>query len=137
VPSSLAFSPSALPVSPSASTSLVYLFAPSIAPVILKLDLVKAPEIGLIAFVLTFFYVDVFDDTGTLVGVAHKTGLVGPDGKLPRVNRALAVDSTAAMVGAALGTSTTTSYIESAAGVNAGGRPAWSPSRPRPCSWPR
>lgn len=77
---------------------------------------------GLIAIVFTFFFVDVFDNTGTLLGVAHKAGLVGPDGKLPRLRRALTVDSTAAMVGAALGTSTTTSYIESAAGVNAGGR---------------
>jgi adenine/guanine/hypoxanthine permease len=95
---------------------------PSIAPVLLKLDLVKALEIGLVAIVFTFFFVDVFDNTGTLVGVAHKAGLVNPDGTLPRVKRALTVDSTAAMVGAALGTSTTTSYIESAAGVNAGGR---------------
>jgi len=95
---------------------------PSIAPVLLKLDLVKALEIGLVTIVFTFFFVDVFDNTGTLVGVAHKAGLVNPDGTLPRVKRALTVDSTAAMVGAALGTSTTTSYIESAAGVNAGGR---------------
>lgn len=95
---------------------------PSIGPVFLKLDVVGALEIGLIAIVFTFFFVDVFDNTGTLVGLAHKAGLVGPDGKLPRVNRALTVDSTAAMAGAALGTSTTTSYIESAAGVNAGGR---------------
>src|SRR5262245_17458748 len=95
---------------------------PSIAPVFLKLDIVKALEIGLIAIVFTFFFVDVFDNTGTLIGVAHKAGLVNPDGTLPRVKRALAVDSTAAMVGAGLGTSTTTSYIESAAGVNAGGR---------------
>jgi AGZA family xanthine/uracil permease-like MFS transporter len=95
---------------------------PSIAPVFLKLDLGKAIEIGLIAIVFTFFFVDVFDNTGTLIGVAHKAGLVNPDGTLPRVKRALTVDSTAAMAGAALGTSTTTSYIESAAGVNAGGR---------------
>jgi adenine/guanine/hypoxanthine permease len=95
---------------------------PSIAPVFLKLDVVKALEIGLIAIVFTFFFVDVFDNTGTLIGVAHKAGLVNPDGTLPRVKRALTVDSTAAMVGAGLGTSTTTSYIESAAGVNAGGR---------------
>jgi AGZA family xanthine/uracil permease-like MFS transporter len=95
---------------------------PSIAPVFLKMDIMGALEIGLIAIVFTFFFVDVFDNTGTLVGVAHKAGLVGPDGKLPRVSRALTVDSTAAMAGAALGTSTTTSYIESAAGVNAGGR---------------
>jgi AGZA family xanthine/uracil permease-like MFS transporter len=95
---------------------------PSIAPVFLKMDLAKAMEIGLLAIVFTFFFVDVFDNTGTLVGVAHKAGLIEADGRLPRINRALAVDSTAAMVGAALGTSTTTSYIESAAGVNAGGR---------------
>jgi adenine/guanine/hypoxanthine permease len=95
---------------------------PSIAPVLLKLDIVKALEIGVIAIVFTFFFVDVFDNTGTLVGVAHKAGLVNPDGTLPRVDRALTADSAAAMGGALLGTSTTTSYIESAAGVNAGGR---------------
>jgi adenine/guanine/hypoxanthine permease len=95
---------------------------PSIAPVLLKLDIVKALEIGLIAIVFTFFFVDVFDNTGTLVGVAHKAGLVKPDGTLPRAQRALTADSAAAMAGALLGTSTTTSYIESAAGVNAGGR---------------
>jgi AGZA family xanthine/uracil permease-like MFS transporter len=95
---------------------------PSIAPVFLKMDIAKALEIGLVAIVFTFFFVDVFDNTGTLVAVAHKAGLIGRDGKLPRINRALTVDSTAAMAGAALGTSTTTSYNESAAGVNAGGR---------------
>jgi adenine/guanine/hypoxanthine permease len=95
---------------------------PSIAPVLLEMDIAKALEIGLVAIVFTFFFVDVFDNTGTLVAVAHKAGLIGRDGKLPRINRALTVDSTAAMAGAALGTSTTTSYIESAAGVNAGGR---------------
>jgi AGZA family xanthine/uracil permease-like MFS transporter len=95
---------------------------PSIEPVFLKMDVVAAFELGLAAIVFTFFFVDVFDNTGTLVGVAHAARLVRPDGTLPRIGRALAVDSTAAMVGAALGTSTTTSYIESAAGVNAGGR---------------
>ena len=95
---------------------------PSIAPVFLKMDVMKALEIGLIAIVFTFFFVDVFDNTGTLVGVAHKAGLLNPDGTLPRANRALTADSVAAMAGAAIGTSTTTSYIESAAGVNAGGR---------------
>ena len=59
---------------------------------------------------------------GTLVGVAYRAGLIGPDGKIPRLNRALVADSSAAMMGAALGTSTVTSYIESAAGVKAGGR---------------
>jgi len=95
---------------------------PSIAPVFLKMDVIKALEIGLIAIVFTFFFVDVFDNSGTLLAVAHKAGLVNPDGTLPRATRALTSDSLAAMAGAAIGTSTTTSYIESAAGVNAGGR---------------
>ncbi|MBN9183050.1 MAG: hypothetical protein J0I66_08640, partial [Microbacterium sp.] len=58
--------------------------------------------------------------TGTLIGVAHRGGFLDKDGKLPRIGKALMVDSTSAAVGAALGTSTTTSYIESAAGVDAG-----------------
>ncbi len=95
---------------------------PSIAPVFLKMDIAGALEVGVITIVLTFFFVEVFDNTGTLVAVAHKAGLIDENGKLPRIGRVLTVDSTAAMAGAALGTSTTTSYIESAAGVNAGGR---------------
>ena len=95
---------------------------PSIAPVFLKMDIAAALDVGVITIVLTFFFVDVFDNTGTLVAIAHKAGLIDEDGKLPRIGRALTVDSTAAMAGAALGTSTTTSYIESAAGVNVGGR---------------
>jgi AGZA family xanthine/uracil permease-like MFS transporter len=100
----------------------VFSLPPSVAPVFLKMDVLKALEIGLVAIVFTFFFVDVFDNTGTLLAVAHKAGLVNPDGTLPRAKRALTADSAAAMAGAAFGTSTTTSYIESAAGVNAGGR---------------
>jgi AGZA family xanthine/uracil permease-like MFS transporter len=95
---------------------------PSIAPTLLAMDLGGALEVGLITIVFTFLFVDFFDNTGTLIGVAHRAGLLTPEGKLPRLRRALVVDSTAAMAGAALGTSTTTSYIESAAGVRAGGR---------------
>lgn len=95
---------------------------PSVAPVLFKLDIAKALEIGLLGIVFTFFFVDVFDNTGTLLAVAYKAGLVEPDGTLPRARRALMADAAAAMAGAALGTSTTTNYIESAAGVNAGGR---------------
>ena len=95
---------------------------PSIAPVFLKLDIAKALEIGVVAIVFTFFFVDVFDNSGTLIAVAHKAGLVNPDGTLPRASRALTADSIAAVAGSMIGTSTTTSYIESAAGVNAGGR---------------
>ncbi|HEX6101489.1 MAG TPA: NCS2 family permease [Alphaproteobacteria bacterium] len=95
---------------------------PSLAPTFFAMDLSAALNVGLIAIIFTFLFVDLFDNTGTLIGVAHRAGLIGPDGRIPRLGRALISDSSAAMVGAALGTSTTTSYIESAAGVKAGGR---------------
>ncbi|MDH7798322.1 MULTISPECIES: NCS2 family permease [unclassified Beijerinckia] len=95
---------------------------PSMAPVFLKMDIRGAFEVGLWTIVFVFLFVDMFDNTGTLIGVAHRGGFLDKDGKLPRIGRALMVDSTSAAVGAALGTSTTTSYIESAAGVDAGGR---------------
>jgi len=75
-----------------------------------------------VTIVFTFLVVDLFDTAGTLVGVAHRAGLLDEEGRLPRLKRALIADSTATVVGALLGTSTTTSYIESAAGVRAGGR---------------
>ena len=100
----------------------VFSAPPSLAPTFLQMDLAAALNLGLFAIVFTFLFVDFFDNTGTLIGVAHRAGLIGPDGRIPRLGRALISDSSAAMVGAALGTSTTTSYIESAAGVKAGGR---------------
>jgi AGZA family xanthine/uracil permease-like MFS transporter len=72
--------------------------------------------------VFSFLLVDVFDNAGTLIGVTHRAGLLDKDGKLPRMRQALLSDSFAAMFGSLLGTSTTTSYIESASGVSAGGR---------------
>ncbi len=72
--------------------------------------------------VFVFLFVDLFDNVGTLVAVTTKAGLVAKDGTIPRLNRILIVDSLATMAGAAAGTSTVTSYIESAAGVAAGGR---------------
>ena len=95
---------------------------PSIAPVLLKMDLAGVLDLSMATIMLTFFFVVLFDNTGTLIGVAQAAGMMRPDGSLPGIGRALTVDSTATMAGAALGTSTTTSYIESAAGVNAGGR---------------
>ena len=95
---------------------------PSLAPTFLALDLHGALDIGIATVVFVFLFVDLFDNTGTLVGVAHRAGLLGPDGKLPRIGRVFIADSIAAMAGALLGTSTVTSYIESAAGVKAGGR---------------
>jgi AGZA family xanthine/uracil permease-like MFS transporter len=95
---------------------------PSLAPTLLKLDLMGAFDIGLVTIVFAFFFVDLFDNTGTLVGVAYRAGLVDRDGKVKRLGRAFLADSLATMAGALLGTSTVTSYIESAAGVRAGGR---------------
>ena len=95
---------------------------PSLAPTFLKLDLKGALDAGLIAIIFAFFFVDLFDNTGTLVGVAHRAGLIEKDGKIPRLSRVFIADSTATICGSVLGTTTVTSYIESAAGVRAGGR---------------
>ena len=78
--------------------------------------------LGLVTIIFTFTFVDLFDTVGTLVGVASKAEMLDENGHLPRANRALLADSIATMAGAALGTSTTTTYIESAAGVAEGGR---------------
>lgn len=95
---------------------------PSIAPVFLQMDLAGAFKVGLVTVVFAFLFVDLFDNTGTLIALAHRGGFMRPDGTVPRLSRALMSDSAAAMIGAAVGTSTTTSYIESASGINAGGR---------------
>lgn len=122
---------------------------PSIAPTLLKLDIAGALSFGLLNVVLVFFLVELFDATGTLMGVAKRAGLlaadagrpdgaqsmtgaaappagtapaIGGNGKPDRLNKALLADSTAIVAGAGLGTSSTTAYIESASGVEAGGR---------------
>jgi len=95
---------------------------PSIAPVFLQMDLAGALNVGLVTVVFAFLFVDLFDNTGTLIALAHRGGFMRPDGTVPRLHGALMADSGAAMIGAAVGTSTTTSYIESASGINAGGR---------------
>jgi AGZA family xanthine/uracil permease-like MFS transporter len=95
---------------------------PSLAPTFLQLDLRGNFSLGAITVVLAFFFVDLFDSTGTLIGVAHQAGLLRPDGTLPRLRKVLLADSLSVLAGAALGTSPVTSYIESAAGVKAGGR---------------
>ncbi|MGH7008338.1 MAG: NCS2 family permease [Stellaceae bacterium] len=95
---------------------------PPVAPTFLKLDIGGALNAGVLVIVFAFFFVDLFDNTGTLVGVAHRAGLIRKDGHIPRLMRVFVADSTATLVGSLLGTSTVTSYIESAAGVRAGGR---------------
>jgi AGZA family xanthine/uracil permease-like MFS transporter len=94
---------------------------PSIAPTFLQLDFSRSGELTFLIVVFSILFVDVFDNAGTLIGVTHRTGLM-KNGKLARMKEALISDSFAAMFGALIGTSTTTSYIESAAGVSAGGR---------------
>ncbi|MGA9280314.1 MAG: NCS2 family permease, partial [Pseudolabrys sp.] len=94
---------------------------PSLAPTFLQLDFSRISELTFLIVVFSILFVDVFGNAGTLIGVTHRTGLM-KNGKLARMKQALISDSFAAMFGALIGTSTTTSYIESAAGVSAGGR---------------
>ncbi|MBI2924731.1 MAG: NCS2 family permease [Verrucomicrobia bacterium] len=96
----------------------------SLAPTFLALDFqyVFAHFRETLPLILAFLFVDLFDNMGTLIGVCNRAGLLDPHGNLPKIGRALAADATAAMVGSCLGTSTVTSYIESAAGVEEGGR---------------
>ena len=95
---------------------------PSLAPTFLQLDIAGALRLGVPVVVLTFFLVDVLDNAGTLIATTQRAGLVRPDGTVPNLKQALLADSGGAILGAVLGTSTTTSYIESAAGIQAGGR---------------
>lgn len=95
---------------------------PSLAPTLLQLDFSRIGELTFIIVVFSFLFIDVFDNAGTLIGVTHRAGLLDKDGKLPRMKQALMADSFAAMFGSLIGTSTTTSYVESASGVAAGGR---------------
>jgi len=99
----------------------VFSAPPSIAPTFLQLDIKGALSAGILNVVLVFFLVELFDATGTLMGVAKRAGLL-KEGKMDRLNKALLADSGAIFAGSLLGTSSTTAYVESAAGVQAGGR---------------
>ena len=94
---------------------------PSLAPTFLQLDIMGALHAGFLHVILVFVLVEVFDATGTLIGVAKRAGLI-EEGKQSNLGRALLADSTAITVGSLLGTSSTTAYVESASGVQAGGR---------------
>ncbi|MDF2628075.1 MAG: hypothetical protein K0R39_1906 [Symbiobacteriaceae bacterium] len=95
---------------------------PSIAPTFLKLDLAGALKVSMIAVIFSMFFADLFDTIGTFVGTAGKAGLLEKDGSLKGGNKALFADSLGTLVGALFGTSNTTTYVESAAGISAGGR---------------
>jgi AGZA family xanthine/uracil permease-like MFS transporter len=95
---------------------------PSLAPTFLEMNLAGIFELSVLTAVLTLLLVTMLDATGTLIGVARQARFLDEEGRLPRLRQALVADSGAAMIGAALGTSSTTAYIESAAGVEEGGR---------------
>jgi len=95
---------------------------PSIAPTFLALDLSGVFTLRMTSVILAFLFVDLFDTAGTLMAVATESGMVDKNGRIPRMGRALIADSTATAVGALFGTSNTTSYVESTAGVAEGGR---------------
>ncbi|ART83636.1 guanine permease [Oceanisphaera profunda] len=95
---------------------------PSILPTFMQLDIAGAFNIGMLSVIFAFLFVDLFDTSGTLIAVAQRGKMLDEQGRLPRLGRALLADSTASIAGSLLGTSTTTSYVESTAGVAAGGR---------------
>ncbi|MEW6991469.1 NCS2 family permease [Colwelliaceae bacterium 6441] len=95
---------------------------PSIAPTFMQLDIIGALEVGMLSVIFAFLFVDLFDTSGTLIAVAQRGDLLDNKGNFPRLGKALLADSTATVAGSMLGTSTTTSYVESTAGVAAGGR---------------
>jgi len=94
----------------------------SLTDTALKLDLKGALNKGLLEIVFVFFFVDLFDNLGTLVAVTKRAGLISADHSIPRLNRILLADASATIFGSLTGTSTVTSYVESTAGVAAGGR---------------
>lgn len=95
---------------------------PSLAPTFLQFDFSQIFTADMMLVLFTFLFVDMFDTVGTLAGVAAKTGMMDEEGKFPGVNRALFADALGTTVGAMLGTSTVTTYIESTSGIAEGGR---------------
>jgi AGZA family xanthine/uracil permease-like MFS transporter len=95
---------------------------PSLAPIFWKFDFANMFSFDMLIVLFTFLFVDMFDTVGTLVGVSSKAGMLDENGKVPRVKQALFADSIGTFVGAILGTSTVTTYVESASGVAEGGK---------------
>lgn len=95
---------------------------PSLEPIFFKFDFSQVFSLDMLIVLFTFLFVDMFDTVGTLVGVSSKADMLDKDGNVPRVNQALFADAVGTTVGAILGTSTVTTYVESAAGVAEGGK---------------
>ncbi|MDR0963215.1 MAG: NCS2 family permease [Clostridium sp.] len=96
--------------------------APDISPIFAKMDFSGILTLEFVVVVFSFLFVDIFDTLGTLIGVATNAKMLDKDGKLPKIKQALLADAVATTAGAVLGTSTTTTYVESASGVTEGGR---------------
>ena len=95
---------------------------PDMAATFLQLDIAGALDVGMISVIAAFLFVNLFDTTGTLMGVAHRAGLVDGQGRVQNLDRALKADSSSSVVGACLGCTPVTSYVESVAGIAGGGR---------------
>lgn len=95
---------------------------PSLSPILMKFEWTQILTLDMLVVVFTFLFVDMFDTVGTLIGVSSKANMLDKDGRVPRVKEALMADAIGTTVGAMLGTSTVTTYVESAAGVSEGGR---------------
>ena len=98
------------------------LSVPSLAPIFCKLDFTGIFSLNFIVVIFAFLFVDMFDTIGTLIGVSSKANMLDENGKLPRIKGALLADAVGTTAGALLGTSTTTTFVESASGVSEGGR---------------
>ena len=95
---------------------------PSIAPIAFKLDLLGALKPALMGAILSFLFVDLFDSLGTILACANEAGLIDKDGNVEKIDKVLEVDAASTMIGSLLGTSTVTTFVESASGIAAGGR---------------
>ena len=95
---------------------------PDLKPILLKLDILGALDVAMISVIISFLFVNLFDTAGTLLGVASRANLIEDSGKIVNLDKALKADSTASVAGSFLGCSPVTSYVESSAGVEAGGR---------------
>ena len=116
---SMLFGITKIPTSP---TDLISFSVPNISDTLLKMNLIGAIHYGIIGIIFTFSIVELFDNMGTLIGLTTKGKIIDQDGNIPNLHKALVSDSTGTMISAMLGTSTVTSYIESAAGIAEGGR---------------
>lgn len=112
----------AIPVGLTTLPTSIFSLPPSIAPIFLKFDFSQVFTVDMLIVLFTFLFVDLFDTVGTLIGVSVKADLLDENGKLPRAKSALFADAIGTTVGACLGTSTVTTFVESASGVAEGGR---------------